>query len=84
MRILSLIVLDVFIEEAIEANGCFCGGGGREDKLDMVVELGKRSSHPNVKWEKIKTWLDGRPDVKNICVSDEFDAWRFADLRGKQ
>ena len=31
--------LDVFIEEAIEANGCFCGGSGKEDKLDVVVEL---------------------------------------------
>jgi uncharacterized protein YggL (DUF469 family) len=25
--------LDAFIEEAIEANGCHCGGGGTADKL---------------------------------------------------
>ena len=31
--------LDAFIEEAIESNGCYCGGGGNEDKLDVVVEL---------------------------------------------
>lgn len=35
--------LDAFIEEGIEANGCYCGGGGKEDKLDVVVELGMRT-----------------------------------------
>jgi uncharacterized protein YggL (DUF469 family) len=34
--------LDAFIEEAIEANGCYCGGGGSDDRLDVVVELGRR------------------------------------------
>jgi uncharacterized protein YggL (DUF469 family) len=38
--------LDAFIEEAIEANGCYCGGSGKEDKLDVVVELGLRSDDP--------------------------------------
>jgi len=38
--------LDAFIEEAIEANGCYCGGGGKEDNLDFVVELGRRSDDP--------------------------------------
>ena len=33
--------LDAFIENAIEANGCYCGGGGKEDSLDVVVELGR-------------------------------------------
>jgi uncharacterized protein YggL (DUF469 family) len=32
--------LDSFVEEAIESNGCYCGGGGREDSLTVMVELG--------------------------------------------
>ena len=56
--------LDAFIEEAIEANGCYCGGGGKEDKLDVVVELGRRASDPDAILEEITAWLDGRPDVQ--------------------
>ena len=45
--------LDAFIEEAIEANGCYCGGGGKEDKLDVVVELGRRSDEPDARLSRI-------------------------------
>jgi uncharacterized protein YggL (DUF469 family) len=34
-------VLDAFIDEAIEANGLYCGGGGKGSLLDVVVELGR-------------------------------------------
>ncbi len=74
--------LDAFIEEAIESNGCYCGGGGNEDKLDVVVELGRRSDDPAAKLGKITAWLDARPDVQNWRVSDEFDVWHgdFQDI----
>ena len=45
--------LDAFIEEAIESNGCYCGGGGKEDKLDVVVELGRRSDDPAARLKRI-------------------------------
>jgi uncharacterized protein YggL (DUF469 family) len=56
--------LDDFIEEAIEANGCYCGGGGKEDNLDVIVELGRRSDDPDGRMEKITAWLSARPDVE--------------------
>ncbi len=67
--------LDAFIEEAIEANGCYCGGGGKEDKLDVVVELGRRSDDPAARLNKITAWLDARPDVQTWRTGDEFDLW---------
>ena len=45
--------LDAFIEDAIEANGCFCGGGGCDKKLNVVIELGCRSQDPDARLKKI-------------------------------
>ena len=67
--------LDAFIEEAIEANGCYCGGGGKEDKLSVVMELGRRSNDPDKRLNKITAWLDARPDVKTWKIGEEFDVW---------
>jgi len=74
--------LDAFIEEAIELNGCYCGGGGKEDKLDVVVELGPRSDDPDDKLNKITAWVDARPDVERWKVGEEFDIWHgdFQDI----
>jgi uncharacterized protein YggL (DUF469 family) len=67
--------LDAFIEEAIEANGCYCGGGGKEDKMNFVVELGRRSDDPDARLKRITAWLEARPDVENWKVGEEFDIW---------
>jgi uncharacterized protein len=67
--------LDAFIEEAIEANGCYCGGGGKDEKLDVVVELGRRSDDPDARLKKITAWLKGRSDVEALKVGEEFDIW---------
>src|SRR4030067_2964313 len=77
--------LDAFIEEAIEANGCYCGGGGKEDKLDVVVELGRRSHDPAARMKRIMAWLDARPDVQNWRTSEELDIWHgdFQDIEDK-
>lgn len=74
--------LDAFIEEAIESNGCCCGGSGKEDKLDVVVELGRRSDDPDAKLIIITAWLDARPDVERWKVGEEFDIWHgdFQDI----
>ncbi len=74
--------LDAFIEKAIEANGCYCGGGGSDDKLGVVVELGCRSDDPDARLKKIMVWLDGRPDVQSSKVGKEFDIWHgdFKDI----
>jgi uncharacterized protein YggL (DUF469 family) len=74
--------LDAFIEEAIESNGCYCGGGGKEDKLNVVVELGRRSDDPDAKMTKITAWLDARSDVQSWRLGEEFDLWHgnFQDI----
>ena len=74
--------LDAFIEEAIESNGCYCGGGGKEDKLDVVVELGRRSDDPAARLKRITVWLDARPDVQSWRMGEEFDVWHedFEDI----
>lgn len=64
-----------FVEEAIEGSGCYCGGGGKEDKLDVIVELGARSENPDAKLKRVTAWLDARPDVKSCKVGQEFDLW---------
>ena len=74
--------LDAFIEEAIESNGCYCGGGGNEDKLEVVVELGRRSDDPDARLNRITAWLHARPDVESWKVGEEFDIWNgdFQDV----
>lgn len=67
--------LDAFIEDAIEANGCYCGGGGKEDKLDVIVELGRRSDDPEGRLNRITAWLDARSDVGYVKLGEEFDIW---------
>ena len=74
--------LDAFIEDAIEANGCYCGGGGKEDKLDVVVELGRRTDDPAARLKRITKWLDARHDVQSWKTGEEFDIWHgdFRDI----
>lgn len=76
--------LDAFIEEAVEANGCYCGGG-KEDKVDVVIELGRRSDDPEARLKRITAWLDARPDVQSWNAGEEFDIWHgnFRDLEEK-
>lgn len=74
--------LEDFIVQAIEAAGCYCGGGGSNDRLDVVVELGRRSGDPDARLKKITAWLDARPDVQRWRVGEEFDVWHgnFEDI----
>ena len=67
--------LDNFIEEAFEANGCFCGGGGKDDKLNVIVELGRSSNDTPARMKKIAEWLHARPDVLNWKMGEVFDLW---------
>ena len=67
--------LDAFILDAIEANGCRCGGGGKEDSLDVIVELGRNSDDRGGRIRSICAWLDGRSDVAGYRVGPPFDLW---------
>ena len=66
---------DAFIIDAIEKNGCFCGGSLSDDKIDVVVELGRMSEDPEKKFSDITAWLDERSDVKEWKAGPLFDLW---------
>jgi hypothetical protein len=60
----------------MELNGFICGGGGKENILDVVVELGgSRSDDTDGKMMKITAWLDAREDVQSWRIGPEFDVW---------
>jgi len=66
---------DAFLLEAIEGNGCYCGGAFTDDTVDVVVELGRMADDPESKRAGIATWLEGRPDVKEWKASGLYDLW---------
>lgn len=72
---------DAFIIEAIEANGCYCGGALSDDKVDLIIELGKISEDPERKFARITAWLDARPDIEGWRAGPLFDLW-YGDYEG--
>ena len=64
-----------FIDEAIEANGLTCGGGGSEDSLSVIIELGARNDPQDERIEQVKKWLDDRQDVQDYKVGELVDVW---------
>jgi hypothetical protein len=34
-------IILIVLEPVSPFNGCYCGGGGKEDKLDVIVDLGR-------------------------------------------
>ncbi|HWR98078.1 MAG TPA: 50S ribosome-binding protein YggL [Candidatus Methanoperedens sp.] len=67
--------LDAFVVEAVEANGCFCGGGGSGDRLDVIVELGRATDDRDRRLRALRDWLDARGDVASYQAGPEFDLW---------
>ena len=76
---------DAFILEAIESNGCYCGGGFTDDRVDVIVALGKISDDPNAKFSKVTEWLNARPDIESWKAGPLFDLWHgeYGDLAKK-
>lgn len=60
--------LDTFIDQAIEANGCFFAGGAGGDALGGGVFLGLRTHSAQRRLARITAWLDARPDVVSYEV----------------
>ncbi len=67
--------LDEFIEQAIEGNDCYFGGGGKADRLEGLIELGKTSDGPEERLKKIIGWLDAREDVETYATGNMMDLW---------
>jgi len=74
-----------FVEQAVEANDCYCGGGGKEDKLEVVVELGCSSDNPKQRLDNITAWLQARSDVESWGTGKIFDVWTgdWDDINGE-
>ncbi len=66
---------DAFIIEAIESNGCYCGGSLSDDKINVIVELGKMSEEPKSKFARVTAWLDARADIEEWKAGPLFDLW---------
>ena len=66
---------DAFILEAIEANGCYCGGSLTDETVDVIVELGRMAADPEARFAGIAAWLDARPDVEKWRVGPLVDLW---------
>ncbi|MCH9654559.1 MAG: YggL family protein [Planctomycetes bacterium] len=67
--------LDDFIEQAIEGNHCFFGGGGMDDSFEGIIQLGTISNDPEERLIAIKDWLDRRADVDNYVIGKLIDLW---------
>ena len=67
--------LDEFLEQSIEGNECYFGGGGNDDHLEGFIELGKATDNPEEKLKKISEWLDSRLDIEKYVTGDFVDAW---------
>jgi uncharacterized protein YggL (DUF469 family) len=67
--------LDAFLEDAIEANGCYFGGGGRKDILSGIIELGRKIDLPEERLKKISHWFDTNSDVANYLLGEIKDLW---------
>jgi len=76
---------DAFILEAVEANGCYCGGSLSDDKVDVIVELGRMSDDPEKRFARVTGWLNARHDVESWRAGPLFDLWHgdYDDIEDK-
>jgi len=67
--------LDAFLEEAVETNGCYCAGIGKDDEFEGFIELGRPKNNPKERLEKIVIWMKGRPDIDKFIFGQVVDVW---------
>jgi uncharacterized protein YggL (DUF469 family) len=67
--------LDAFLEEAVEANGCYCAGSGKDDEFVGFIELGIQKDNPEERLEKIVIWMKTHPDIDKFIIGQVVDAW---------
>ena len=67
--------IDDFLEQAIEGNNCFFGGGGQKDRMEGVIELGRGSDMAESRLSAVKQWLDEQEDIEEYISSTKIDLW---------
>jgi len=76
------LFLDEFIEDAIEANSCYFGGGGKNGRISGIVQLGLKTDLPEQRLKEISNWLDSNSKVSSHLIGETNDLWygTFDDL----
>jgi uncharacterized protein YggL (DUF469 family) len=72
-------LLDRFILDAIEANDLHCGGGGSPEGWDFIVCANGRRSSTEADRERVREWLEGRPEVRSVVIGPLWDMWHGED-----
>ena len=67
--------LNAFLTDAIEANGCYVGGGGQKDRFSGFVELGRKADLPEERLKRISRWLDTNSEVEKYVIGEITDVW---------
>jgi uncharacterized protein YggL (DUF469 family) len=67
--------LDDFVEQAIEAQGLWFGGGGHDDRLIGVIEVGRAYEAIEARLQPIRRWLEAREDIEAYVVGTRVDLW---------
>jgi uncharacterized protein YggL (DUF469 family) len=67
--------LDAFIAQAIEAQGLAFGGGGHDDRLTGVIEVGTMTDPIEARLQPIRRWLEAREDIQDYVVGPLVDLW---------
>jgi uncharacterized protein YggL (DUF469 family) len=68
------VLIDTFLEQAIEANGLVFGGGGKS-AWDGVVTLEQRGSVTEEHRQLVQQWLASQPQILEYDVGPPVDAW---------
>jgi uncharacterized protein YggL (DUF469 family) len=68
-------LLDAFIEQAIEANGLACGGGGFETMEFFVTRMKCRTSATETDRLVVQRWLESCLKVVSVKVGELRDSW---------
>ena len=69
------LFLDEFIEDAIEANSCYFGGGGKNGRISGIVQLGLKTDLPEQRLKEISNWLDSNNNVADHIYGEINDVW---------
>jgi uncharacterized protein len=65
----------LFLEQAIEANGLLCGGGGQGENWEFYVSLAGRGSPSEEQRAAVGAWLAQQAVVRAYAVGEFFDGW---------
>jgi uncharacterized protein YggL (DUF469 family) len=71
-------VVDAFINQAIEAQGLLCGGGGKNPEWNVFVTRKGRGSVTEEHRQAIERWLAACPEVNAVRIGPLVDAWHPA------